>query len=64
MAQVYGLDDPQVLAGGRIAFVREHDLTPQKYIDMLEPAERLVFSNLYAGGFSDKLYKLFEYSAC
>ena len=64
VTQVYGLDNPQELAGGRIAFVGEHDITPQKYIDQLKLAERLIFSKLYAGSFSEKLYKMFEYSMC
>jgi hypothetical protein len=36
-------------------------MTPKKYVDELRGAERFIFEKLYAGGFSKKLYRLYEY---
>ena len=36
-------------------------MTPQKYIDQLSGMEKKIFQKLYAGGFSKKLYRLYEY---
>lgn len=58
---VYGIDDPQVYQGKELVFVKEHTMIPQKYIDMLKGFERFLFAKLYAGNFSKKLYRLFEY---
>ena len=35
--------------------------TKEKYMDELKGIERIIFANLYAGGFSKKLYRLYEY---
>ena len=59
--EVYGIDAPDAYQGEHIAFVKEHTMIPQKYIDELNGLERLVFAKIYAGGFSKKLYRLFEY---
>lgn len=61
VTEVYGMDDPELLRNNRLAYVKEHSITPQKYIDELSGIEKLVFRNLYAGSFSGKLYRLFEY---
>ena len=61
VTEVYGIDDPQVYQNDELAFVKEHTMIPQKYIDELKGLERFVFAKLYAGGFSKKLYRLFEY---
>ena len=61
VTEVYGIDDPCDFAIGELAFVKEHSMTPQKYIDELKGAERFVFAKLYAGSLSKKLYRLFEY---
>lgn len=61
VTEVYGIDDPQAYAGEKLAFVKEHEMTPRKYIDELKGLERFVFATLYAGGLSKKLYRLFEY---
>lgn len=57
---VHGVDDPSLLNGG-LHFVKEHDMTPQSYINQLHGLEKFIFKKLYAGGFSKKLYRLFEY---
>jgi hypothetical protein len=44
-----------------MCYVKEHAMTPQKYIDELTGIEKYIFGKLYAGSFSKKLYRLFEY---
>ena len=61
VTEVYGIDDPTVWQTDSFAFVGEGEMTPQKYIDELKGMEKKVFQSLYAGGFSKKLYRLFEY---
>ena len=61
VTEVYGVDDPVSLQWGGFAWVKEHDMTPEGYIDELTGIEKAVFEKLYAGGFSKKLYRLFEY---
>ena len=61
VSEVYGVDDPADYQSAALAFVMEHTMIPQKYIDELRGAERFVFAKLYAGGVSKKLYRLFEY---
>ena len=59
--KVYGIDDPYALQNEKVAYSSEHIMTPQKYIDELRGMARFVFSKLYAGSVSKKLYRLFEY---
>ena len=61
VTEVYGTDDPETFSSTELVFAEEHTMTPQKYIDELKGLERFVFAKLYAGGFSKKLYRLFEY---
>lgn len=61
VTEVYGIDDPSAYQSNEFTFVKEHEMIPQKYIDEIKGFERLVFSKLYAGSFSKKLYRLFEY---
>ena len=61
VTEVYGIDHPEQLQCGEILYAKEHEMTPQKYIDELSGIEKGVFSKLYAGRFSKKLYRLFEY---
>ncbi len=61
VTEVYGIDDPEIYQNGEFIFVKEHTMIPQKYIDELKGFERFIFSKLYAGSFSKKLYRLFEY---
>ncbi len=61
VTEVYGIDAPQAYQSEKFTFVKEHTMIPQKYIDELRGFERFVFATLYAGGFSKKLYRLFEY---
>ena len=61
VTEVYGVDHPKAYESEKLTFVKEHAMTPQKYIDELQGAEKFVFEKLYAGNFSKKLYRLFEY---
>ena len=61
VTKVYGLDNPEVLARNGLQFLREHPMTPRCYLDCLSGGEKRIFSRLYAGGFSKRLYRLFEY---
>ncbi|MBP3396566.1 MAG: class I SAM-dependent methyltransferase [Clostridia bacterium] len=58
---VYGIDDPSVLQVSGLRYVKEHAMTPKRYVDQLQGLEKWIFGRLYAGGFSKKLYKLYEY---
>ena len=62
VTDVYGIDNPQAYQSGKFTFVKEHTMIPQKYIDKLKGFERFIFAKLYAGSFSKKLYRLFEYA--
>lgn len=61
VTEVYGTDNPEMFQHGEFVFVKEHSMTPQKYIDELSGAEKFIFQKLYAGNFSKKLYRLFEF---
>ena len=61
ITEVFGTDNPELLQHRNFAFVKELAITPQKYIDELKCSERCIFRNIYAGNFSKKLYRLFEF---
>ena len=61
VTQVYGIESPQEYQSAQLAFVKEHTMIPQKYIDELKGFERFIFAKLYAGNISQKLYRLFEF---
>ena len=61
VTKVYGIDNPQDYQCEKLTFVKEHTMTPQKYVDELKGLEKFIFANLYAGSFSKKLYRLYEY---
>jgi len=61
VTKVYGIDDPQAYQSEKLAFIKEHTMIPEKYINELKGFERFIFAKLYAGSFSKKLYRLFEY---
>ncbi len=61
VTEVYGIDNPELFQHGEFVYVKEHAMTPQKYIDELTGFEKCIFGKLYAGSFSKKLYRLFEY---
>ena len=61
VTKVYGVNSPNDFKNSELIFVKEHEMTPSKYIDELKGFERFIFSKLYAGSLSKKLYRLFEY---
>jgi len=61
VTEVYGIDTPQEYQSEELTFVKEHTMVPQKYIDELNGFERFIFAKLYAGNFSKKLYRLYEF---
>ena len=58
---VYGIDDPKIYNRNGVAFIKERQMTPQKYINQLKGVEKFIFSRIYAGVFAKKLYRLYEY---
>ena len=61
VSAVYGTDDPQIFEKDGLRLVKEPEMTPQKYIDELQGIEKKIFEKLYAGSFSKRLYRLYEY---
>lgn len=61
VSEVYGIDSPDQFQTDSLCYVCEREMTPQKYIDELRGMEKRIFAKLYAGNFSKKLYRLFEY---
>ena len=61
VTKVYGIDNPQAFENGGLVYAKERTMIPQKYIDELKGLEKRVFKRVYAGGFSKKLYRLYEY---
>lgn len=61
---VYGVDDPAALAEGTgLAFLQEHEMTPETLIHELRGVERALFRKLFAGGISRKMYRLYEFGS-
>lgn len=59
---VYGYDKPEELAEkSGLSFVKEHNMTPQKYIDELRGAEKVIFRYLFAGKIASSMYRMYEY---
>ena len=56
---VFGMDDPNEV--GVLGFLKEWDMTPEELIGELPRQDRRLFRKLYAGSFSRKLYRLYEY---
>ena len=61
VTELHGVDEPEALCVPGLSFVKEHDMTPRSLIDELQGAEKRIFRRVFAGGFSRKLYRLFEY---
>ena len=61
VSTVYGTDDPQIFEKDGLRFVKELEMTPHKYIEELQGIEKKIFEKLYAGSFSKRLYRLYEY---
>ena len=63
VTQVFSMDDPKLLQHGKLTYVKDHSMTPQKYVDALTGVEKHIFRKLYAGNISKKLYRLYEFRA-
>ena len=61
VTQVWGTNDPTLFQSMGLLYDKEHSMVPQKFIDELSGMEKRIFGKLYAGNFSKKLYRLFEY---
>lgn len=61
--KTYGIDDTKTLESNRVLFKKEHDMTPKNYISELAGMEKCVFEKLYAGRFSKKLYRMYEFES-
>ena len=61
VTRVYGLDDPRKLERSGLRFLREHTMTPDAFIEQLQGMEKPIFKKLYAGSFTKKMYRLYEY---
>ena len=61
---VHGINNPKILEENtRIAFVKEHNMTPDCLINELKGIERIVFKQIFGGSFSKRLYRLYEYQS-
>ena len=59
---VHGFDNPKMLEENtRMAFVKEHDMTPDTLINELKGTERIIFKKVFGGNFSKRMYRLYEY---
>ena len=58
---VYGIDEPEVLENRNLRFVKEYEITPMTMIGELNGIEKVIFRRLYAGSFSKKLYRMYEF---
>lgn len=58
---VYGIDEPHLFESNTFKYLREHNMTPDHLINELQGLERKIFKSLYAGKFSNSLYKIYEY---
>ena len=61
VTSVHGIDDPMLLQGDALHFVAEHEMTPAHYVNQLSGAQKGIFSTIYAGKLSKKLYRLYEF---
>ena len=61
---LHGIDDPKDLEKDTgLVYIREHDLTPDEFIDELSGIEKVIFKKLFAGKFAKKIYRLYEYGS-
>ena len=64
VTMLQGIDDPKILEKDTgLVYIREHDPTPDKFIDELSGMERVIFKKLFAGRLAKKIYRLYEYGS-
>ena len=61
VTEVYGMDDPREPEGAGLAFLQEHDMTPEELINVLRGIEKQIVRSVFAGRMAKKLYRLYEY---
>ena len=61
VTKVYGLDDPKLPESSGLAFVKEHSMTPDSFVEELQRMEKAIFRRLYGGKIARKMYRLYEY---
>lgn len=62
ITKVHGIDNPKELMDGTcLSFVQELNMTPDDLIGELHGFEKTFFRLLFAGEFSKRLYRLYEY---
>ena len=62
VTEVYGVDDPRTLEEGTgLSYVKEHNMTPDELIDELTGFEKAVYKKVFAGSFSKKMYRMYEF---
>ena len=59
VTKVYGLDEPKLLEGSKLSYLREVDMTPADLIDQLQGMEQTVFRKLYAGKIARNMYRMY-----
>lgn len=63
VTKVYGTDDPSIFDSEKIKFVKEHNMTPDNFINELHGIEKIIFKKIFSGSFSKKMYRMFEYKS-
>jgi len=63
VTEVYGTDNPKVFESENFKFVKEHNMTPDEFINELSGMEKFIFKRIYGGNFSKKMYRMFEYKS-
>lgn len=64
VTEVYGVDDPHALEKGiGLSYVKEHDMTPDSLVNELTGLERTIYKKVFAGSFSKKMYRMYEYKS-
>ena len=61
VTKVYGIDNPKIFETSDFKFIKEHNMTPDVFIDELKGIEKFIFKKVYGGKLSKKMYRLFEY---
>ena len=61
---VYGYENPHELGDvAGLLFVKEHNMTPEKFIDELVGMEKKIFKYLFAGRIAKAMYRMYEYKS-
>lgn len=62
VTKTYGIDDPvSIVKGTKLRFVADHNMTPDHMINELKSMEKAIFKKVFAGGFSKKMYRIYEF---